>query len=77
MTTITARIPDDLNASLAKVAKEMERPKTFLIRKAIEHYINEIQDDLQDSEIALKRSRVLDRKLYTMDEVNKLLERNS
>jgi RHH-type rel operon transcriptional repressor/antitoxin RelB len=77
MTTITARIPDALNTSLDKIAKEMERPKTFLIRKAIEQYILEIQDDLQDSEIALKRSRVLNRKLYTMDEVNKLLERNT
>ena len=53
MSTITARIPDELNAALSKVAKVMERPKTFLIYKAVEQYIREAEQDIEDAEIAL------------------------
>ena len=33
MSTITARIPDDLNAALTKVAKQTERSKVILFLK--------------------------------------------
>ena len=74
MSTITARIPDDLNEALSKVAKIMERPKTFLIYKAIEEYIKEAEQDIEDAEIALARTKSPDRKFYTSEEVKERLE---
>jgi len=74
MSTITARIPNDLNEALSKVAKIMERPKTFLIYKAIEGYIKEAEQDIEDAEIALARTKSPDRKFYTSEEVKERLE---
>jgi predicted transcriptional regulator len=48
MSTITARIPDALNEALSSVAKTMERSKNFIIIKAIENYVLELQEDIED-----------------------------
>ena len=74
MSTITARIPDELNIALSKVAKAMERPKTFLIHKAIEGYIREAEQDIEDAEIALARMKSPNRKFYTSEEIKERLE---
>ena len=74
MSTITARIPDELNAALSKVAKVMERPKTFLIYKAIEQYIREAEQDIEDAEIALAVMNDKTMKRYTSEEVKARLE---
>lgn len=74
MSTITARIPDDLNEALSKVAKIMERPKTFLIYKAIEGYIKDAEQDIEDAEIALSRMNEQNRKFYTSEEMKERLE---
>ena len=76
MSTITARIPDDLNEALSKVAKIMERPKTFLIHKAIEQYIKETEQDIKDAEIALARMNEPNRKFYTSEEIRSFIEAN-
>ena len=74
MSTITARIPDELNAALSKVAKVMERPKTFLIHKAVEQYIKEAEQDIEDAEIALAVMNDKTMKRYTSEEVKARLE---
>ena len=74
MSTITARIPDDLNEALSKVAKIMERPKTFLIHKAIEQYIKDTKLDIEDAEIALAVMKDKNIKRYTSVEVKERLE---
>lgn len=74
MSTITARIPDELNAALSKVAKVMERPKTFLIYKAVEQYIREAEQDIEDAEIALAVMNDKTMKRYTSEEVKERLE---
>jgi len=74
MSTITARIPDELNAALSKVAKVMERPKTFLIYKAVEQYIKEAEQDIEDAEIALAVMNDKTMKRYTSEEVKARLE---
>jgi predicted DNA-binding protein len=74
MYTISARIPDELNEALAKVAKVMERPKAFLINKAIELYIREAEEDIKDAEIALAVMQDKNMKLYTSEEVREGLE---
>ena len=74
MSVITARIPNNLNEALSKVAKIMERPKTFLILKAIEQYIREAEEDIEDAEIALAVMKDKNMKRYTSEEVKERLE---
>jgi predicted transcriptional regulator len=54
MSTITARIPDDLNAALTEVAKQTERSKSHIILKAIQSYVLELQEDIEDYNTALE-----------------------
>ena len=53
MTTVSVRLTDELAARLAGVAKEAERPKSLIIQKAIEAYL----EDYADLQIALDRLR--------------------
>lgn len=50
-TSISIRIPDDLAQSLESLADTIDRPKTYVIRKAIEEYLRDYADYL----IALER----------------------
>ena len=54
MSVITARIPDTLNKALAEVAKSMERPKSFIVLKAIQNYVLELQEDIEDYNDAIE-----------------------
>lgn len=54
MSVITARIPDTLNKALTEVAKSMERPKSFIVLKAIQNYVLELQEDIEDYNDAMK-----------------------
>ena len=51
MTTLSVRVADTLAGKLAKVAKESERSKSFIIQKALETYL----EDYADLQIALNR----------------------
>jgi predicted transcriptional regulator len=48
MSVVTARIPDALDKDLTEVAKSMERSKNFIILKAIQSYVLELQEDIED-----------------------------
>ena len=48
MSIITARIPDTLDKALTEVAKSMERSKNFIVLKAIQNYVLELQEDIED-----------------------------
>jgi RHH-type rel operon transcriptional repressor/antitoxin RelB len=50
-TAISVRLPKDLASQLDSIAKETERPRSFIIQKALESYI----DDFADLQIALDR----------------------
>jgi predicted transcriptional regulator len=54
MNTITARISDDLNAALIKVAKQTKRSKGHIILKAIQNYVLELQEDIEDYNDAME-----------------------
>ena len=54
MSTITARIPDDLNTALIEVAKQTERSKSHIILKAIQNYVLELQEDIEDYNTAVE-----------------------
>jgi RHH-type rel operon transcriptional repressor/antitoxin RelB len=48
---ISVRLPKKLAQSLDGIAKETERPRSFIIQKALEAYI----EDIADLQIALDR----------------------
>ena len=50
-TAISVRLPKDLADRLDGIAKETERPRSFIIQKALESYI----EDFADLQIALDR----------------------
>lgn len=50
-TAISVRLPKDLAEKLNGIAKETERPRSFIIQKALESYI----EDFADLQIALDR----------------------
>ena len=52
-TAISIRLPDELAEQLEGIVKETERPRSYIIQKAIEAYI----EDYADLLIALERLR--------------------
>ena len=50
-TAISVRLPKELATQLDSIAKETERPRSFIIQKALESYI----EDFADLQIALDR----------------------
>lgn len=50
-TAISVRLPKNLADQLDSVAKETERPRSYIIQKAIESYI----EDYADLQVALDR----------------------
>ena len=52
-TAISVRLPKNLADQLDGIARETERPRSFIIQKALESYI----EDFADLQIALDRLR--------------------
>jgi predicted DNA-binding protein len=67
--TVSIRLPEDISQELDKVSREINRNKTFIIRSAIERYL----DEYADYQIALDRLRDKDDKIISADEMRGLL----
>ncbi|MGB8952600.1 MAG: ribbon-helix-helix domain-containing protein [Candidatus Aminicenantales bacterium] len=50
-TVISVRLPKELAEQLDNIARETERPRSFIIQKALESYI----EDFADLQVALDR----------------------
>ena len=74
MSTISLRMPEKLNKSLSIVAKKLEYSKSHILKEALKKYLTEVLEDIEDSEIALARSKNPNRKVYTSEEFAKLVE---
>ena len=66
---ISLRLPDDVLKSLDNISKMIERPRTFLIKKALENYISEYAD----YQIAIERLRDKDDAIISGKELRKQL----
>ncbi|HOU81211.1 MAG TPA: hypothetical protein PLE57_08140 [Methanoregulaceae archaeon] len=66
---ITIRIPDDRDVALEQHAQEVDRNKSYIIRKAAELSLQEYADYL----IALERLRNKDDLIISADEMRKRL----
>ncbi|MBI4257751.1 MAG: ribbon-helix-helix protein, CopG family [Thaumarchaeota archaeon] len=71
---VSIRLPEDMSKRLKKLAKTLERPKTYIIKKALQEYIEEYEDYL----IALHRLSDKEDAIITQEElVSKLGSQNS
>jgi RHH-type rel operon transcriptional repressor/antitoxin RelB len=52
-TAVSVRLPEKLLEDLDQIAQETERPRSFIIQKALESYL----EDYADLQIALDRIR--------------------
>jgi RHH-type rel operon transcriptional repressor/antitoxin RelB len=68
-TSVSVRLPDDIARNLEDLAKTIERPKTYVIRKAIEEYLKEYANYL----IALERLNNKDDRIISDEEMMELL----
>ena len=66
---ISVRLPKELTERLDSIAKETERPRSYIIQKALETYI----DDYADLQIALDRLHDKTDAVVTSKELRKSL----
>ena len=72
MSQITSvRLPDDLTRKLNKLAKTLDRPKSYLLRKALEEYVEEHKDYL----VAMNRLKDKQDRIIPEKELRKSLGR--
>lgn len=71
---VSIRLPEDIAKRLNKLAKTLERSKTYIVKKALQEYIEEYEDYL----IALHRLSDKEDAIITQEElVSKLGSQNS
>jgi len=68
-TSVSVRLPDNLAKGLADLSKTIDRSKAYIIKKAIEVYLDEYSDYL----IAQERLNDKDDRVASSDEMKKLL----
>lgn len=68
-TAVSIRLPDEISHKLEDLASTIERSKTYIIRKAIESYLQEYADYL----VALERLRDKDDEIISSDEMRERL----
>jgi RHH-type rel operon transcriptional repressor/antitoxin RelB len=66
---ISIRLPDELAEHLKGIAKETDRPRSYIIKKAIEVYL----EDYSDLQVALDRLRDKTDAVVTGKELRKSL----
>ena len=66
------RLPDELYQKVIAVSDEIQRPKSFIIRKALEIYIN----DYADYQIALDRLNDKDDKIISSKEMRRRIAKD-
>lgn len=65
---IAIRLPEELDNELSMVAKKMRRSKSFMVREAIAHYLEDLSD-FQSGMEALRDTK----RIYSSEEVRKEL----
>ena len=71
MHSIALRLPEDLIKEVEKVSNELERSKSYIIRKAIQTYIKEYSD----YQIALDRLNDKDDEIISSKMMRALIEK--
>lgn len=69
MASISVRLPDETARALEELAEATDRPKTFLILRALETYLEEYAD----YQVAIDRLRDKDDPVISSDELRQRL----
>ena len=72
MIGLSVRISEELNNALNKSAEYLDRSKGCLVREALETYLQELQEDIEDYNDA-KRIVAQNNSTYSLEEVMKEL----
>ena len=67
--TLSVRLPEDIAEELEGIAELLDRPKTYIVRKALEEYLEEYADYL----VALVRLRDKDDEVISAEEMRERL----
>ena len=67
---VSIRLPDDIAEQLDSIARDTERPRSFIIQKAIEFYLEEYAD----LQVALDRMRDRSDAIISGDKLRKSLD---
>ena len=67
--TISLRLPDNLYNNFDKLCHELDRPKSYILKKAIEKYI----DDYFDYDLALERLNDKDDSIISSSQMRETL----
>ncbi len=67
--TLSVRLPENLADELEEIASLLDRPKTYVVRKALKEYLDEYADYL----VALERLRDKDDEVITAEEMRERL----
>ena len=73
MYATSLRLPDDIGNRLTELARRTGRSKTFYILEAIREHLDELED-IYLAEVTLERIRRGEERIYTSEEMEKLLE---
>ena len=73
MYATSLRLPDDIGHRLTELARRTGRSKTFYILEAIREHLDELED-IYLAEVTLERIRRGEERIYTSEEMEKLLE---
>ncbi|MDG6910994.1 MAG: ribbon-helix-helix protein, CopG family [Nitrososphaerota archaeon] len=65
---VSVRLPEDIAKRLGELAKSLDRPKTYIVTKALKEYLEEYEDYL----VALHRLNDKDDRLVSEKELAKL-----
>ena len=68
-TTVSVRFPDEVAEQLQEVCQEIERPRSFIVQKAVESYL----ENYADYQVALDRLRDKDDPVISSSEMRKTL----
>lgn len=72
MDTITFKADEKLHKRLAAIAKKQERSKGFILRKMLEEYLVELEEDEEDYRDAVERLKNDDpSKWVSLDEIER------
>ncbi len=74
MHSISIKIPDELSSSLDEFAHKYERSKSFIIKKALSIYLENLADYEKGIQALEKFEESEDKKTYDLDEIAKELD---
>lgn len=70
--TISLRLPSELDDRLERIAKDNDRSKSYLVRKAIAKFVQ----DYEDIDVSHRRVKDKDDKTMSSEEMKRWLEKD-